>query len=1483
MSNPVKVSDLFDPLGPGTQDLQDFTAAVQGLSRNYKNFAKNLDADSERVKAALAAVQTQGATILAQANGLNLLNEQERQSIAALTTQVQGLLREQARLQEVQAAQARAQERVKDATTQAQSALRAMQNELREAYAAKDTARIEAAAKSIAGYKNETLDLSRAVRGASSELTAARGSYNALELENRRLITTLKNLQDGLGGGSAEAAKLEQQIAANTQTLKDFDAKILVFNRNVGNYKGGFTDLVQELAKARAAQAGLAQGSQEYNGNLVKVSGFQTAAQRSAAQMGLTYEQAEAKIEQVTAAIQPLTTSLLRLEKEQEAVAVSAGKESEAYQRIGFQIESTKKDIADITTATATAGDQTSGFTQQLGFTKAGLQQYAVGLAAGTIGVQALVQASRELFADNVQYSRELAEVRKTTGLTADESERLAGSLKQLNTPTTLAGLLKIAEVGGQLGEKGVESVEAFTKAIDIASQALSNDFTGGAEEIATVLGKISNVFRKELGDDTAHNILAVGSAVNQLGADGAATAPFLTDVALRVGAISASTGVGLKNVLAYAAVLQETGSTSEVAGTALNRFFSTLTTKTKEAYAIAKLANPALTLKDFTHLVNTDFNQAIQVFLAGLREGGKSTTDQARLLATLKLQSGEAKNAIITLSQNTQLFAERQQTANDQLRDATSLAAEAAVNVDTLGGSVDQATNDFKNFFTSGAAAGFLKFLVDATRYLYKNTIGQAVRDIGDAVSYAKEKMSLAAPPLTNYTDKTVAATLATIQQVASQEQLYNAYARLRDTTQRSAAQEAEYSTLRQKLVQEFGTAEEKAVLDSIARRKEQVENTKNTLRQEIAAFTSGVDEAQLKFARAQDAISVQLAGKSAEQLASIRAAAKAQAESGNRRAVDGNTGALIPQAQINAANRLNQAEEALKNQQLLRSQAVAALAKLEGTNTQAKQAGADAAEDEADAEAQLDRTAQERAKNRVRALQQDLAANQRRIEDVRKYQAAQGQLFADRQLSSQAFASSVLGSEELVTQYERDGAALRITLAKAESQEKLVAAENDRARQRQKKNITQAELTDIDGQYAQRRIGIARDEKAAISKIYEDLQAKLEVKPLEFKVAGLNANTLKPVVDNITNGAENAEKAFQRSLVAIQGAATRQETEATLARANGEISEQTYQDRLLAIKREASGKTLALLQASHKATGDEENANAKLRLQQDQALVAKRLAIIEKAGAYAQELESAYATIKGNQIDAQIQRTQAAYDNETKAAGNNAELKAQIDKKYQKQLAKLNYDKAKAEQDAALTSIAISTAVGIAKAFAEYVFPYALIPAGIAAVQGALQAAVVLSKPLPAYFKGRAGGPAEFAQLGERGPELVGQPGRLRLVEKPSIGYLAAGDRVYTAPETRTIFTNNELVEGRLVHRAQQMDLERATSQLRRNAVQQQQALLQVQRADTQALLQKLEQVRRAVESQEQLRAAEGELQRWQRSGDSWQRHLNKRYKNK
>lgn len=79
---------------------------------------------------------------------------------------------------------------------------------------------------------------------------------------------------------------------------------------------------------------------------------------------------------------------------------------------------------------------------------------------------------------------------------------------------------------------------------------------------------------------------------------------------------------------------------------------------------------------------------------------------------------------------------------------------------------------------------------------------------------------------------------------------------------------------------------------------------------------------------------------------------------------------------------------------------------------------------------------------------------------------------------------------------------------------------------------------------------------------------------------------------------------------------------------------------------------------------------------------------------------------------------------------------------------------------------------------------------------VIGGIQAAAVLAAPLPtvpAYFKGREDGPAEWAEVAERGPELIHRKatGRYHYQAERGIVALGQGDRVLTAEHTTRVLS--------------------------------------------------------------------------------------------
>ncbi len=118
--------------------------------------------------------------------------------------------------------------------------------------------------------------------------------------------------------------------------------------------------------------------------------------------------------------------------------------------------------------------------------------------------------------------SDQLADLRRVTGLTADQANQLNESLLKIDSRTSADGLREIAIIAGKLGV-AKEDILGFTEAVNKLVVALGDEL-GDADQITTQLGKILNVFDGEI---TGDNISKLGNAIVDLANKGVATGAF--------------------------------------------------------------------------------------------------------------------------------------------------------------------------------------------------------------------------------------------------------------------------------------------------------------------------------------------------------------------------------------------------------------------------------------------------------------------------------------------------------------------------------------------------------------------------------------------------------------------------------------------------------------------------------------------------------------------------------------------------------------------------------------------------------------------------------------------------------------------------------------------------------------------------------------------------------------------------------------------
>lgn len=126
-------------------------------------------------------------------------------------------------------------------------------------------------------------------------------------------------------------------------------------------------------------------------------------------------------------------------------------------------------------------------------------------------------------------------------------------------------------------------------------------------------------------------------------------------------------------------------------------------------------------------------------------------------------------------------------------------------------------------------------------------------------------------------------------------------------------------------------------------------------------------------------------------------------------------------------------------------------------------------------------------------------------------------------------------------------------------------------------------------------------------------------------------------------------------------------------------------------------------------------------------------------------------------SQVQAEMDALDEEYTTDAEEAKKNANKKYITEEEMEKKKAALQKKQQKYAKAQALINAGINTALSVTNALTTSPFPLGLIMASLAAAMGAAQIAVIASKPLAQYAKGRKGGQGEYAVVGERGAELM------------------------------------------------------------------------------------------------------------------------------
>lgn len=309
-----------------------------------------------------------------------------------------------------------------------------------------------------------------------------------------------------------------------------------------------------------------------------------------------------------------------------------------------------------------------------------GFNKYAAMITAGAAALAGFAFSALEVIKRNAELSDSMADVMKTTGLTKQEVEGLYAEFGKMNTRTSRAELLKLAEEAGRLGITGKKGVLEFVRAANQLSVALGDDL-GGEEAIRTV-GKLTEQFEvgQKEGVGFEQAMLKMGSAINEVSASGATQASYLVDYMNRLVGASKQSGILAQQQIGYAAVLDEAGQAVEMSATAMSKLIIDMFTDTSEYAEVAKMD-----VGEFTELLNTDANEALLKVLEGLNGNNEGFSVMATKLEELGVDGSRAISVLSTLAGQTDKIREKQSLANTALQEGTSLTNEYNIKNENL------------------------------------------------------------------------------------------------------------------------------------------------------------------------------------------------------------------------------------------------------------------------------------------------------------------------------------------------------------------------------------------------------------------------------------------------------------------------------------------------------------------------------------------------------------------------------------------------------------------------------------------------------------------------------------------------------------------------------------------------------------------------------------------------------------------------------
>ena len=395
----------------------------------------------------------------------------------------------------------------------------------------------------LRGQLADQRELEKGLATSQKVMISSAGSIDQLRARLSELTVAYNALGEAERDNSDEGKRLQAEAKAVSDELKIQEGRIGDNRRNVGGYatafKQGLSGIAAELAKIVAEQKNVDAASEQGRQLEQKRIGFLTAAQRAAAQAGITdFAQATATIDQYTAAFTPAVENLVRIQQEQQQVGQTAGESSEQYQQLGFQMAGAQKALDNLVSAQVKAEQAAQGgaiaaqgqaaATTVAANSLAGLRMQLIALKEQREALDPTTQEAQEL---NTQILELDTTIQQASGKIDQFGERVQKNIKKENFDTVsdaIQGMAGATAVATLVFGENTDAAAAQAKALQLMAiaqnaRAIAIGLDSAKDAAQIVLLKAKSIFIKEEATLTAAAAVSTEAHAAVAGADAVA------------------------------------------------------------------------------------------------------------------------------------------------------------------------------------------------------------------------------------------------------------------------------------------------------------------------------------------------------------------------------------------------------------------------------------------------------------------------------------------------------------------------------------------------------------------------------------------------------------------------------------------------------------------------------------------------------------------------------------------------------------------------------------------------------------------------------------------------------------------------------------------------------------------------------------------------------------------------------------------------